>query len=159
MEFSAHTTRPTFVIDMKTVSFPFLLSISLKLRNTKLLLPQITSFLQLLPLVFLVLAHNIKVCWGHHPLPATEKMIRNQMFNINKEAQKDQRLNKEGWSKLKSRSSAISQKPTLVFQLGQYWKYCFRSVLSSILCINTVLTVSRDKYRLKILEICFAYST
>ena len=96
MEFSAHTTRPTFVIDMKTVSFPFLLSISLKLRNTKLLLPQITSFLQLLPLVFLVLTHNIKICSGHHPLPATEKMIRNQMFNINKEAQKDQRLYKEG---------------------------------------------------------------
>ena len=96
MEFSAHTTQPTLVIDMKTVSFPFLLSISLKLRNTKLLLPQITSFLQLLPLVFLVLTHNIKICSGHHPLPATEKMIRNQMFNINKEAQKDQRLNKEG---------------------------------------------------------------
>ena len=36
----------------------------------------IHSFFQVLPLVFLVMAHNIMFCLSYHPIPTTEKIIK-----------------------------------------------------------------------------------
>ena len=37
---------------------------------------EISPFLQVSPLVFLVMAYNIKICLGYHPIPTTEKTIK-----------------------------------------------------------------------------------
>ena len=37
---------------------------------------EISSFLQVSPLVFLVMAYNIKICLSYHPIPTTEKTIK-----------------------------------------------------------------------------------
>ena len=101
-------------------------------------------------LYFLVLGLNVYNLWDGRTIVLCKKCLFDQIqIPINQEVENIQRVNKEG--------TMVEVKQ--YGKLQQYWKYFFRSVLSSVLCINTVLTVSRDKYRLKILEICFAYST
>ena len=55
--------RPISVIDMKIVSYPFHFHFKM------------SSFLQVLPLLYLVMAYNIKICLSYHPIPTTEKTI------------------------------------------------------------------------------------